>query len=214
MKKLLLTALLATGISATASAHEIWIEHQEGEPARIYLGEPAHIMPEGGDPEFHRFTAPKVFLADPAATLQTERKDGYFIVKSPVSGDIRAMDDTIFGTWESDGKTTGAAFYARAGRTETEAHLPLEIIPTDAGADTFVVQFTGKPVADAEVTVIAPGRWQKIFTADGDGKLDVPGIGDGRYILATVHTVEGKAEVGGKPVEAVMHISTTTFWRQ
>jgi len=203
--------LAALALAAPAAAHEVWVERDADGPARIYLGEPAQPVPEEGDPEFHRLKAPQVFLTDPAAAIATTRQANHLVAAIEGAGDVRVRDDSVFEPWDADGAKAGAIFYARAGRSGTEARLDLEIVPVSAGADAFTVVFRGEPLGGASVNVISPDRWQKTFTADADGRLEVPDMGAGRYILGTVHGEDASATVAGQPVAKVQHISTLTF---
>lgn len=98
------SALLAlTALSTGAQAHEVWVERDGAGPARIYLGEPADVLPQGGDPEFEKLKAPRVV---PAANAAQVRKAGYIEVALP-AGDVRVIDDTVFAPWGEDGKKEG-----------------------------------------------------------------------------------------------------------
>ena len=210
----LITAIGTLALSSVASAHEVWIEKDATGPARVYLGEPDSPMPEGGDPEFHRLTSPTVFQSDPKARLATVRKEDHLAIDSSISGDIRLIDDAVFDAWNSDGKTTAAIFYARAGRQEPVSYMDFEIVPTEPYSDIYTVLFRNSPVANAHITVIAPGRWHKTFSADASGRFAAPYIGPGRYILSSIHTEDVQAEVNEQNVDAIMHITTATIVKE
>lgn len=213
MRRLLPTMLAALVFAAPVAAHEVWVERDAEGPARIYLGEPGQPVPEEGDPEFHRLKAPRVFLADPAATIATTRQVNHIAAAIEGAGDVRVRDDSVFEPWDAEGAKAGAIFYARAGRSETEARLDLEIVPVSPGADAFTVLFRGRPLAGASVNVISPDRWQKAFTTDASGRLEVPDRGEGRYVLGTAHGEDASTTIAGRPVTKVQHISTLTFMR-
>ncbi len=204
----LVAALLVSG---SATAHEVWLERDGSGPARVYLGEPAEPVPPGGDPEFANLKKPVVFTDNPAAPAALTRKADHIEAAVAGSGDVRAKDDTVFEPWKSGDKFEGAAFYARAGRTETRTALDLEIAPVAAGADTFLVIWKGQPLADASVNLVNPDRWSKSFKTDAAGKVTIPTEWNGRYLLAVSHPVEGAAKLGGKDVGKVWHTSTLTF---
>ncbi|HET6526981.1 DUF4198 domain-containing protein [Sphingopyxis sp.] len=202
-------ALIAFGFLASpATAHEVWVERDAAGPARIYLGEPADPVPEAGDPEFSKLTAPRLIGADAALV----RRANHIEAAVTGTGDVRLTDDNVFAPWEAEGgKWEGVIYYARAGRAETRSALDLEIVPTAAGANSFAVHWLGKPLPGAKVTVINADRWQKSFAADDQGRIDVPVTGTGRYLLSTSHEVEGARTLGGKSVAKTHHISTLTF---
>lgn len=206
MKRLILAAMIL-GFAGTAQAHEVWVERDGNGPVRIYLGEPGDVLPEGGDPEFAKLKAPKL-LSRPGAALV--RKAGYLETEAP-AGDVRVWDDNVFAPWDAEGKKEGVVYYARAGRSDTRAQLPFEIVPAAAGSNRFVVTRDGKAVAGAKVVVITPDKWSKTFVADGSGALEIPIRENGRYLLsATVKDATATTLPGGK-VDAVHHITTTTF---
>lgn len=206
MRKLILSGFLL-GLASSAQAHEIWIERDTTGPARIYLGEPAEPVPSQGDPEFHRLKSPKLV----GETAPLVRNADHLSAAVTQQGDVRLVDDSVFEPWAvDDGKLEGAIFYARAGRTETIARLDFEIVPTSADGDRFQVVYLGKPLPDAKVTIISPGRWSKVFAANGAGELTLPNMGAGRYLLTANHMVDGPRSLGGKTVAKVSLISTLT----
>lgn len=205
MKKLLLAALLVATASA-AQAHEVWVERDGDGPARIYLGEPAEVLPEGGDTEFAKLKAPRVVGHDGAQV----RKAGFVEVQPP-AGDVRVIDDNVFEPWGEAGKKEGVIYYARAGRSDTAAKMPVEIAPATAGGDRFVVLRDGKPVAGAKVTVITPDKWSKAFVAGADGAVSVPVREKGRYLLTATLTDTGTLTVPGGQVATLYRIATISF---
>lgn len=208
MRHALFASLALMSLSVPAAAHEIWIERDATGPARIYLGEPAEPLPEGGDPEFAKLKAPKLV----GHNAQIVRRADHLEVTAPASGDLRLVDDAVFEPWKNDaGAYEGAVFHARAGRQETKAVLDLEIVPVTADGDRFTVIHKGAPLPGATVNIINPDRWSKSFKADGQGVVAVPVEAAGRYILAVSHSVDGPATLGGQTVAKVHHVSTLTF---
>jgi hypothetical protein len=202
-----LSPLLLAFTAPAAQAHEVWIERDGAGPARIYLGEPAEVLPADGDPEFDHLKAPKLL---PASTAMMTRKAGYLEVAVPV-GDVRAHDDAVFAPWGPDDKKEGVAYYARAGRVEARAVMPFEIAPTSAGGDRFVVVRDGKPVADLEVTVISPDKWTKAVKTDAQGIVTVPKREKGRYLLTATQKDPNGGETSLGKVALLHRIATTTF---
>lgn len=202
-----LAAVSLLAAATAAQAHEIWIERDGAGPARIYLGEPESPLPEGGDPEFDKLKAPKLV---PASTAPQARKAGYIEVAAP-AGDVRATDNNVFASWGPEGKKQNIVYYARAGRSEAKAVLPLEIAPVTANGDRFVVTRDGKPVADADITVISPDKWTRSIKTDAQGAATVPLLGKGRYLLTTSQKDEGEFDAPGGKVAVLHRTATTTF---
>lgn len=205
----LAAAFAILAFAPVAQAHEIWVERDASGPARIYLGEPAEAMPEGGDPEFAKLKAPRLV---PAAQAPQLRKAGYIEVAVP-AGDVRVIDDTVFDPWGEEGKKEGVIYYARAGRSETRAALPMEIVPVAPDADSFVLLRDGKPLPGAKLTIVSPDRWSKVMATDGQGRVTVPTKEKGRYILSASHEQKGDLSLGKAKVATIYHISTLTFVR-
>jgi hypothetical protein len=202
-----ISPLLLALAAPVAQAHEVWIERDGSGPARIYLGEPAEVLPEGGDPEFGHLKAPTLV---PASKVPMSRKAGYLEVAVP-AGDVRAQDDTVFAPWGPDDKKEGVAYYARAGRSETGAAMAFEIVPVASDTDRFALVRDGKPVADAAVTVISPDKWSKSVKTDAQGAFSLPVREKGRYILTASHKDEAGAQTSLGKVAVLHHIATTTF---
>lgn len=205
----LVAAFALLAVAPAAQAHEVWVERDASGPARIYLGEPAEAMPEGGDPEFAKLKTPRLVPDTRAPQL---RKAGYIEVTVP-TGDVRVIDDSVFDPWGEEGKKEGVIYYARAGRTETRAALPLEIVPVAADADSFVLMRDGKPLPGTKLTVISPDKWSKVMATDAQGRVTVPLKEKGRYILSASHEQKGDLSLGKAKVATIYHISTLTFVR-
>ena len=215
MKKTFAALMVIGFLASPAAAHEVWIERDATGPARIYLGEPADVVPEAGDPEFANLKTPKLFQADVSKPAPLLRRANHIEAAVAGSGDLRLTDDNVFAPWEGEGgKWEGVVYYARAGRTEARTLLDLEISPVDANADSFAVSWLGKPLSGAKVTVVNADRWQKSFIADAQGRVVVPVTTPGRYLLSVSHDVEGARALGGKTVAKTIHVSTLTFAKQ
>ncbi len=202
-----LFAALVLCLPATAHAHEIWIERDGTGPARIYLGEPGEPMPAGGDPEFAKLKAPRI-LAHPDAVLT--RRAGFLETKLP-PGDVRAWDDTVFAPWGPDGKKEGVVYYARAGRAETQARLPYELVPVTANGSRFVLTRDGKPLSDVAVALYAPDRSKTDLKTDAAGIVETSVAKRGRYLLVASVKEAGPVSLPGGVVQTVYRITTTSY---
>ncbi|HTG38023.1 DUF4198 domain-containing protein [Sphingomonas sp.] len=207
--KLFALAAVLFALPSAAAAHEVWIERDSSGPARIYLGEPADVLPEGGDPEFEKLVAPR--LLSPV-TGPVARRAGFLEV-AVAPGDVRAWDDSVFQPWGEAGKRESVVYYARAGRAEPRATMPLEIAPVSANGDRFTVIRDGKPVAGAKVLVVSPDKWTRTLVANDAGMVAVPGREAGRYLLSVSIRDEGDHATPGGPVAVLHRIATTTFVR-
>lgn len=206
IKQFAAPVLLALTASA-AQAHEVWVERDGSGPARIYLGEPEAPLPEGGDPEFDHLKAPRLI---PATRAALTRRAGYLEV-ALAPGDVRVQDDAVFAPWGDADKKQGVIYFARAGRAEARAVMPLEIAPTTANGDRFVLTHDGKPQADAKVTIISPEKWSKVVVTDAEGRVTVPLREKGRYLLSATRKAEGRFDTALGEVAILNSVTTTTF---
>ncbi|WP_447728678.1 DUF4198 domain-containing protein [Sphingomonas koreensis] len=208
MKKLLI-AMLALGTASIAQAHEVWIERGANGAAQIWLGEPELPIPAGGDPAFPSLKAPKLLGA--AATAAQTRGPGYIEVALP-AGDVRGWDDDVFKPWDEDGKKAGVVYYARSGRSEARAVMPLELAPLSANGNRFALTRDGKPVAASEVTLVSPGRWQLALKTDDKGEVALPALPEkGRYILKASVKETGDFTLPAGKVAVLSRVTTTSF---
>ena len=205
MKKMLAAAVVLL-LAGTANAHEVWIERDGAGPARIYLGEPEKPPVLGGDPEFAKLKAPRLLQA---ATGPMVRRAGHIEVAVP-PGDVRAWDDAVFAPWGEKGAREGVVYYARAGRSEARATLPMEIGPVTAGGNRFRLSRNDRPVPGAEVKLIHPDRTTASLVTDADGIVTIVPKGSGRHLL-TASLKEGADQMGGETVQTVYRIATTSF---
>jgi uncharacterized GH25 family protein len=90
--------------------------------------------------------------------------------------------------------------------------LPLEIVPIE-GKGMARVLYEGKPVADAEVVVMAPGKAESVERktgADGTFKLDRPEA-NGLYAIRARHVLPEAGKEGGKSYKEMRYYATLTF---
>jgi len=119
-------------------------------------------------------------------------------------GDVRLAQPMQF-------KETLVKYGAKVGRTDTQPKLDLELVPTAAGANTFVLNFEGKPLAKTEVTVFGPPKWEKRFWTDENGRIEITTPWPGQYVLEAAHVQEKAGEADGKSYAKIRYVSTTTF---
>ena len=89
-----------------------------------------------------------------------------------------------------------------------EKVLPVEIVPVVSGSDVkFRFLAAGKPVADAEVTVIKPDG-SKAKSKTGKDGLTEAFPAKGRYGAWAKDVVAEPGELGGKKYDEVRHYAT------
>jgi hypothetical protein len=102
-------------------------------------------------------------------------------------------------------------YYARAGRAEPGAILPFEIAPAAGAPNTFVLMRDGRPQAATEVTLVTPERVKRTLRTDSQGRVGVPVLGKGRYLLSAAARDEGERNHDGQTIHVLHHVTTTTF---
>ncbi|WP_434212740.1 DUF4198 domain-containing protein [[Pseudomonas] boreopolis] len=211
MKRSLLSALLLASLALSAQAHEIWIERDGAGPVRVYFGEPAQEVLDHGQDELKRVVAPEIFGAHGKAEAVV-RKDDHLVAPLQGDGDAWLFDDKVFEPWQGEGgKYESVSYYARAGRQSTASKLDFELVPASAGGDVLTVLYRGKPLPDAEVTLIDPRKWTKQLKSDPQGRVALPALAEGRHIAVVAHKEPVQRQIAGKQVETIHHISTLTF---
>ena len=217
--------VFAFSMVSNANAHQVWLERDDNNTVRVYLGEPGE--PDSGD-KIANLKDAKVFTSNRSelAVLSQEEDHWQGIVGV---GDVRLFTDKVWEPWAIDDdeskaswwdfwgdepeKLQGAILQARAGRTETNAMLTYELVPTIAGGNTFIALFNDSPLAEQEISLLLPSKKEVTLTTDADGKVDVSTLltEQGRFVLESVHTIDVDAMHSGKKVTSLMYISTLSF---
>ncbi|MBL4602633.1 MAG: hypothetical protein JKY84_07810 [Emcibacteraceae bacterium] len=206
-----LLTLMVASFSVAVNAHEAWLERDGSGPVRVYMG-PAEGPHPGHGKEIDVLKNVEIFTQNRNNIAKLSRKNDHFEAADVGDGDARMFSDQIWQPWENrDGQMQGAVFQARAGRSEAVAKLDYEIVPVSQNSNIFTVIYKGQPVAGNHVMVVTPGKWQKNFTVDAAGRVEVPMTEKGRYILISDHDVVEDREISGQQVKKVTYISTISF---
>jgi hypothetical protein len=212
MLKRTLLAAAAILFATQAGAHQIWLE-REGQTVRAYFGEPVENVRERAGGLLDRISGPRVFATDPQATLPIERRADHLEIAAPAgSTDIRLVEQSLapFGRQGSADRTK-AVLLAREGRSETRAAMDLELVPVTAGGNEFVLTFRGQPLPRAEVTLVAPPRWQRSLRTDANGRVTFETPWAGRYVAEAIHTAEQAGGTGDGTYTRLRLVSTISF---
>jgi hypothetical protein len=174
-------------------------------PAKAYFGEWADDVREKQDGLLGKvLVAPVVTAADGTVLKASEKGADFVAFAASGKGDVRLAQPMQF-------KETLVKYGAKVGRTDTQPKLDLELVPTAAGANSFVLNFEGKPLAKTEVTVFGPPKWEKRFWTDENGRIEITTPWPGQYVLEAAHVQEKAGEADGKSYAKIRYVSTTTF---
>lgn len=217
MSKLIsiITMLVTLSLPLSVHAHYVWLERDGDGPARAYLGEWIDDIREKTGGLLDRIKAPRVTLAGGDQALAVKRNENNLEIAVKGRGDVRLVENSMAPRQDKEkGGATKTIYYARAGRAETAAKLDLELVPTAANGDTFVLMFLGAPLAKAEVTIVGPPKWQKPLTTNDKGQATVPTPWAGRYVLEVTHFNEKSGGSGNEKFNRTRHISSISFVQQ
>jgi uncharacterized GH25 family protein len=200
-----LAAIALMGSAGAAQAHFVWLERGAEGAAKAYFGEWADDVREKQDGLLGKvLVAPVVTAADGTVLKASEKGADFVAFAASGKGDVRLAQPMQF-------KETLVKYGAKVGRTDTQAKLDLELVPTAAGANSFVLNFEGKPLAKTEVTVFGPPKWEKRFWTDENGRIEITTPWPGQYVLEAAHVQEKAGEADGKSYAKIRYVSTTTF---
>ncbi|MDR5172087.1 hypothetical protein IHQ56_09680 [Methylobacillus flagellatus] len=189
------TALLA---SFSAGANYLWLEPDEG-GAKAYLGlyESSRLDPAG-------LSAVRGLLAD-GKELATKVAADRVQVTAPAGGDIRLTAQAV-------GQDKVLHFYqAKFGRGETKAVNDLELVPTEAGGNTFKLVWKGNAIAASQVNVSTSEGWIRTLKPSEDGTVTLTTPFAGIYILEVTARVNGSMTYQGTKYDDVRHTATLSF---
>ncbi|KNE22951.1 hypothetical protein AFM18_28630 [Achromobacter spanius] len=200
-----LAAIALLGSAGAAQAHFVWLERGAEGPAKVYFGEWADDVREKQDGLLGKVMVAPVVTAADGTVLKASGKGADFVeFAASGKGDVRLAQPIQF-------KETLVKYGAKAGRTDTQAKLDLELVPTAPGANTFVLHFQGKPLAKTEVTVFGPPKWEKRFWSDENGRIEITTPWPGQYVLEAAHVEEKAGEADGKSYAKIRYVSTLSF---
>ena len=158
----LFTMFGTLSLISSAHAHFVWLERDGDGPARAYFGEWIDDIREMTGGLLDRFKAPRAFLGASNDPLPVTRNDNNLDFNAKGRGDVRFVDSSVPPREDTEkGGTTKTIYYAKAGRAEPAAKLDLELVPTSANGNTFVLLFFGAPLPKAEMTIIGPSKWER-----------------------------------------------------
>jgi len=198
----------------TAQAHYVWLEREGEGPAYAYFGEWVDDIREKAGGLLDRIKAPRAFLGESTTSLPIKRHEDKLEIVVKGQGDLRLVENSMAPRDDAEkGGRTKTIYYAKAGRSETVSKLDLELVPTEANGNRFVLLFFGSPLPKAELTIIGPPKWEKPLTTNEQGRVTLPTPWAGRYVLEVIY-FEEKPGGGDEKFDRTRHISSLSFTQQ
>lgn len=212
MRRFVIAGVLTAAIPAPAAAHMVWLERDAAGPARAYFGEPGDDVREKAGGALDRIATPRAFHLERSRALAVQRLDDHIAVAGAGLGDLRLVEEGLPPREDRRlGGRTRTVFHAKAGRSETAAALDLELTPVASEVDEFVLLFRGAPLAKAQLTVIAPPRWEKTLRTDDAGRVRFALPWAGRYVVEAAHVDETPGGAGETAYDRTRHVATLSF---
>ena len=199
-------------VVSTVQAHFVWVEYDGNGSARAYFGEWAEDVREKTGGALDRIKTPQAFVTSPHDPLSIERRADHLEIAVKGSGDIRLIESGLAPRdSQREGGKTRTVFYARAGRSETVGKLDLELVPTTANGNTFVLLFRGAPLSKTSVTVLGPPKWEKPLRTDEEGRITAPTPWAGGYVLTVAYVEDKAGSTDGEHFDRTRHVATLSF---
>jgi uncharacterized GH25 family protein len=216
MYRMIGAAVVGLFAVAAASAHfPFVVPDAQGQSAKVVFSD--NLEPDT-NVNVEKIGNTKLTLRDAAgkeSALEWKKADGYYDVNVPGTGDRVVYGVTDYGVLQKgDDKPFKLAYYPKAVIGAASAKpvgekLALEVV-ADGGAGgkvRFRVLAAGKPVADAEVTVLVPGGTKKALKTDKEG-YTTGFEGAGRYGVYAKHVEPKSGEHAGKKYDEIRSYAT------
>jgi uncharacterized GH25 family protein len=201
--------------AAVAQAHfPFVVPDGQGQSAKVVFSDTLEADP---DVNVEKVANTKLTLRDAAgkeSALEWKKGDACYLVNVPGRGDRVVYGTTDYGVLQKgDSRPFKLAYFPKAviggaGAKPVGEKLPLEVAAeAGPGKVRFRVLAAGKPVAESEVTVVAPGGERKMVKTDKGGYT--PGYeGAGRYGVVAKQVEAKSGEHAGKKFEEVRNYAT------
>jgi uncharacterized GH25 family protein len=217
MSRFCFAGLIGLFAVATSQAHFPFIvPDSAGTSAKIVFSDDLNA---DTNVNIEKITNTKLTLRDSAgkeSAMTWKKEDGFYGINLPGTGTRIVHGVTDFGVLQKgDTKPFRLVYYPKAiigNPTEKVAtigeRLALEIVAvTSFGKVKFQVLASGKPVADAEVTILLPESGKKAMKTDKDGftsEFD----GSGRYGVVAKLFENKSGDHAGKKYEEIRNYAT------
>ena len=218
MFRMLMAGIFTLGTVALSQAHFPFVVPEEGSKAIVIFSD---TLEPDTRVNIEKIAATKLKVRDASGTdkaVEWTKGEGKYSFGVPGTGSRVIFGTTDYGVLQKgEGKPFRLLYHPKAlvgpatPATTLGATCPLEIVPVGpAGKTQFQVLAAGKPVADAEVTVLLPGNTRKAVKTGADG-LTPAFEAQGRYgVVAKL--LEAKAgEHAGLKYEELRNYATLVF---
>ena len=223
MKKLTAAVALLLGVSATASAHLIWIEQPDGQHAVIRFGEFGENLREASPGLLDKFGKPSGALVSPAGEKSGDAEkfaEGFRLPFKAGEGESIVAEDAAYPLyeWKQGDRSTTNWFHPAArlitSFSEQKPRLVLDLVPTGTPGQ-FTLHYKGKPRPKTKVALVTQSGWGKEATTDENGQVTFDMPWKGRYVAeVSVNERSGgerKGSAGAEKYDAVSYATTLSY---
>lgn len=207
--------VIALVAAAGARAHFPFIlPDDKGESAKVVFSD---ALEPDANVNIEKLENTKLTLRDAGgkeSAVEWKKADGFYAINVPGRGDRVLYGVTDYGVLQKgDAKPFKLVYYPKATIGTATAKpvgekLALEVAAEGkTGAMRFRVLAAGKPVADAETTVILPNGMKKAVTTDKEGYTPAYDAA-GRYGVYAKHVEAKPGEHAGKKYDEVRSYAT------
>ncbi|WP_063583255.1 hypothetical protein [Achromobacter ruhlandii] len=226
MKKTLSLAIAALCLSATAQAHQVWIEQPAGKSAVIRFGEFAENLREASPgylDGFNKLSAKLISAKGESPLTVAKVADGFTLSAKAVRDESLVAEEPALplrkfkhgGVGEPmDAWFWMSARYMADASVAAKPSLTMDIVPTGKAGE-FQIVLKGQPLAKTKLVAMVQSGWEKVAYTDAQGKahLDLPW--KGQYVLRAMHIDRTPGERAGangpEHYDGIGYVSTLTF---
>lgn len=200
-------AAMSGMLSLNAAAHMLWLEG-DATAGKLYFGEYGNNLRETSPGKLDNIVTPMITIVDTAGTeksVTASRGGNYYAIPGGPTVLVQALKQPIRTPQDKLAPVQRSFLYARQGK---EGSLPLDI---QQKANKLRLSFMGKPLAKAEIVLIAPNGWEKPLHTDENGETNFPLLEPGLYIAEAKHKENHPGEFEGKAYSIENHTVTLSF---
>jgi len=223
MKTLSIAALALLSVTASAQAHQIWIEQPESGNATIRFGEFGENLREASPGLLDKFAKPAGTLVSAKGEQKSDAAktaDGFTLPFKAASGDSIVAEDASYPlySWKQGDKETTNWFHPAArlitGFAEQQPKLALDLVPAGQPGQ-FKLFFKGQPKAKTKVALVTQSGWAKEGHTDEQGLVafDLPWKGTYVAEVSLNERTPGERPGANGPekYDGVSYVTTVTY---
>ena len=205
---IILAVAMSSMLSLNAAAHMLWLEG-DATASKLYFGEYGENLREASPGKLDNIVTPMVTIVDAAGAekpVTANRSSNYYAIPGGPTILVQALKQPIrIPQGDKSAPLQRGFLYARQGKGGS---LPLDI---QQNANKLRLTFMGKPLAKAEITLIAPNGWEKPLHTDENGETNFSLPELGLYVAEAKHKENHPGEFEGKAYTSKNHTVTFSF---